>query len=163
MSWKKKFSNSRKDRRVMELAVTDLESESNNLTLRCKFNFSYIDGTQDAAPGLIDISDEELRMLVVFLKEMSANSLRHWLVEKRYVEYDHFPPRAKTEYIHPPHVPVQARWGRFRITGAYRLCGFTVPGELDGERHPVTGMLYDKNTFYIVFLDIAHQFWKTER
>lgn len=49
--------------------------------------------------------------------------------------------------------------GRFRLDWAGRLCGFVIPRELDGQAHP-KGRRCCANTFYVVFLDEHHRFYK---
>jgi len=72
--------------------------------------------------------------------------------------YGGFP--VKSALIHPKHVPNQARWGRFRLDWSGRLCGFVVPKELEGTLHSNTNVRFDSNTFYAVFLDRDHCFYK---
>jgi len=71
--------------------------------------------------------------------ELEANS-------NKFTVYDGFPPEDKTDYTHPIHVPEDARWTRLHITGLQCVIGHLV-----------------KNTFYIVFLDTEHRFWKSQQ
>jgi hypothetical protein len=59
--------------------------------------------------------------------------------------YGNFPPRDKTEFFHPIHVPEDAEWARIHVKGKTCLIGHVV-----------------KNTFYLVFLDAEHRFWISE-
>ena len=73
--------------------------------------------------------------------------------------YDRYP--AKSEFIEPKTVPHQARWARFRLEGKVRLIGFVLPNDYDGQEHVGTKRRFDCNTFYVVFLDQNHLFYKT--
>jgi hypothetical protein len=69
--------------------------------------------------------------------------------------------RSKTDFKFPKRtVPHQARWGRFRLGAKARLIGFVVPDEYRVKIHSGTNMKFDCNTFYAVFLDRDHTFWK---
>jgi predicted component of type VI protein secretion system len=74
--------------------------------------------------------------------------------------YGAFP--AKSSFTHPKYIPHQADWARFRLGSKVRLIGFTVPAELHKTPHRKSGELFDKNTFYVVFLDRDHIFYLTE-
>jgi hypothetical protein len=54
-------------------------------------------------------------------------------------------PVAKSDYSHPKQVPEDAQWGRIHIDGVHILAGHFV-----------------ENTFYVVFLDDNHSFYKVE-
>lgn len=61
-------------------------------------------------------------------------------------------------------VPIEAWWGRFRLENKVRLIGFVLPDEHDGkEQKTGSNIRFDKNTFYIVFLDKNHQFYEVEK
>jgi len=161
MKKKQKYRNKRKSNALKELDRASLDDDSSNLTQRCKFNFSYFDGSQPAGQDVSDLSDEHLRTLINSLKDFSRSSLEYWETQgSRFVMYNKFPTR--TEFKHPRHVPHQACWGRFRLGSRFRLVGFIVPTILHGTPHHKTKELYDRNTFYIVFIDKNHLFWKTK-
>lgn len=86
-----------------------------------------------------------------------------WWGIKSFAEYGDFP--KKSDFKHPNYVPHDVRWARFRMDGAFRLVGFLVPKELhnkckkDKENEEY---LFDRNTFYVVFLDKDHRFYKAE-
>jgi len=54
-------------------------------------------------------------------------------------------------FSHPKHVPHQASWARFRLESSVRLIGFMIPEDYSSK--------FDRNTFYIVFLDKNHTFY----
>ena len=157
-----KYRNTLKDRKLQELDRASLDDKKSDLTKRCKFNFSYFDDSQPAGSRFSDLTESQLRNILNSLKEFSRRSLDDWEKDApRFVMYHNFP--IKSEFTHPQHVPHQACWGRFRLGSKFRLVGFTVPAELDGTSHSSTRRVYDKNTFYIVFIDLDHRFWKTEK
>ncbi|MDZ5455911.1 hypothetical protein SM757_04945 [Azohydromonas lata] len=75
--------------------------------------------------------------------------------------YGAFP--QNSEFTHPRHVPHQAQWGRFRLDRASRLVGFVVPKEYELREKTSEGFYFDCNTFYVVFLDGTHSFYKTKK
>lgn len=56
--------------------------------------------------------------------------------------YPCFPPKDKTDFRFPPHVPEDATWASMHINGIQRVIGHIL-----------------NNVFYIVFLDKGHRFW----
>ena len=64
---------------------------------------------------------------------------------KNFTAYPHFPPKDKTDFVHPTYVPEDAKWCRIHVNGT----------------HILVGHIY-KNTFYLTFLDDTHSFWKSE-
>ena len=42
------FGNKKKGSFLASLSLPSLEDDNNDLTIRCKFNFSYLDSSQDA-------------------------------------------------------------------------------------------------------------------
>ena len=156
-----RYDNTRKKKALKRLDIVSLEDDDNDLTRRSKYNFSYFDHSQAAGQDFSQLSEKQLHDLINSLKEFGKFPLHHWELEKRLVIYGKFP--TVTEFVHPRHVPHQACWGRFRLGNKTRLVGFIIPPQLHGKAHPKTRELYDKNTFYIVFIDKNHLFWKTEK
>ena len=60
----------------------------------------------------------------------------------KFTLYPSFPPKDKTNFKFPNHIPEDAHWGRIHINGKSILVGHVV-----------------RNKFYIVFLDKNHEFW----
>jgi hypothetical protein len=151
--------------------LPSLHDASNNLTIRCKFNFSYFDATQKAGQDFKDWTYKQLVDLLEKLKAFSGNSLTHWQSERVgrtgltvLAIYERFPPTPKTDFKEPKRViPHQVQWGRFRLGSKIRLVGFVIPPELHGKTHKNTGALFDKNTFYVVFLDRDHKFYNPKK
>jgi hypothetical protein len=159
------FKNTKRDHFIDDFPTVSLDSLDNNLTTRCKFNFSYFDNTAPAQDfGQWDHNN--LTKLLNKLKEYSCESLDHWKATPcksgHILEiYKNFP--SKSDFKLPRHIPIQAHWGRFRLERMVRLVGFILPDNKRDEAHPRTGLRFDCNTFYVVFLDANHQFYKTEK
>ena len=64
---------------------------------------------------------------------------------KKFTIYGDFPPKKKTDFVFPRHVPEDANWARIHVTGLQCIIGHIVD-----------------NVFYVVFLDGEHKFWKSK-
>lgn len=160
-----KFGNSQKDKFLSAFPTSSLDNEDDVLTIKCKFNFSYFI-KQGAGQEFHEWNHLQLVSLLEALKHFSQFPLSHWIHETRkglptFAIYGKFP--SNTDFSHPLHVPHQAMWARFRLTSAFRLIGFVVPSTYHRKEHPKTKELFDCNTFYVVFLDMNHRFYKTEK
>lgn len=157
------FENQRKTNFLASIPTASLENIDCPLTKRCKFNFGYFE-KQDASQSIDEWTPQELIGLFGKLRDFSKEPLEYWMTQSagksgRVLSiYGSFPKRS--ELSHPKHVPHQVKWGRFRLDWSGRLCGFVVPKELDGTVHTHTGLRFDANTFYVVFLDRDHCFYK---
>lgn len=157
------FENSKKTGFLNRIPTSSIESESDRISQRCKFNFSYF-CTQPAGQSFDDWTELQVRNLLDKFTHYSKESLKHW--EKQSIGksgsvlaiYGAFP--AKSDFSHPPHVPHEVLWGRFRLDHSMRLVGFVIPEKFDGKTQAGSGKAFDSNTFYIVFLDRDHRFWK---
>ena len=157
-----KYKNSKRESFLNSIPTVSLDDDLNDLTIRCKFNFSYFT-IDEAGQDFKDWSQNELSKLLDKLKEYSKFSLKHWEHQKvgRYpvfVKYESFP--TNTDFTQPKHIPHQAIWSRFHIENKARLIGFVIPDEYDDKIHQKTSKRFDTNTFYIVFLDKEHRFYK---
>ena len=146
--------------------LPSIEDKEDELTIGSKFNFSYFDSSQEAGQDFSDWTNSQLCELLNKLKSYSKMSLDYWRNEragkgglKVFATYCAFP--RKSSFNHPKHVPHQAQWWRFRLGSKIRLIGFTLPAELHNTFHH-RGEFFDKNTFYVVFLDRDHKFYLTE-
>jgi hypothetical protein len=166
------YSNRKKDQFIKSIPKISLDSKNCNILARCKFNFSYFDNSQEAGQDFKDWTQEELCKLLNKLKEYGRKSLDEW--ENSYigsgrhknsifVNYGDFP--RKSDFVFPKHVPHQAKWGRFRLEQAVRLVGFTIPDcyHDQSNNNGNSKFKFDRNTFYIVFLDSNHQFYKVAK
>lgn len=155
----KKFDNQRARGFIASISECSIESEGDTITERCKFNFSYFD-VQDAGQAFADWDQPALATLLDKLKEFSQKSLAYWRTQGggRFVVYGKFP--SKSDFKHPKHVPHQAQWARFRLESTVRLVGFVLPSDVHGTQHIKTKERFDSNTFYVVFFDENHLFYK---
>jgi hypothetical protein len=155
-------SNSRKARFLASIPQASIEAQEDTLAQRCKFNFSY--WTQhDAGQDLADCDAAWLAGLFRKLAEFGREPLAYWKNQSVgksgsvLAIYGAFP--ARSDFCHPVHVPHQAQWGRFRLDHSVRLIGFVLPHEYHDQFH-ASGVRFDCNTFYVVFLDQDHRFYK---
>ncbi len=159
------FKNSRAKGFLEKLPVLALDSEGDVLSARCKFNFHYFVGD---APGQNwqDWGLDRLAKLMGKISDYSESSLKYWENQRiggsgRVLAiYDKFP--ANSDFSHPKSVPHDVRWGRFRLESDMRLIGFVVPSVFDDRCHATTKQRFCSNTFYVVFLDEKHKFYKSE-
>jgi hypothetical protein len=157
-----KYQNSRQKKFIENFPSTSIESNSNNITQKCKFNFSYY--TEEKGNANFEaLTVEQLLKLLHKLKDYSRENLSYWKIQPighgkgRVLKlYDRFPPIS--EFDHPRHVPFEVVWGRFRLEDDFRLAGFVIPTEFHGREHQTTREKFDCNTFYVVFIDPDHQF-----
>lgn len=159
-----KFSNKAAKNFLAELPVTSVESTK--LVRRTKFNFSFLDLEQPKNLAQ-DLTKEFFDGLFKKLKHFSAEPLAYWDVapvgrkDGNYLEiYGAFPKRS--DFKHPAFVPHDAIWCRFRISSSVRLAGFTVPSKYNHQLCEDERYRFCTNTFYIVFIDLEHGFYKTK-
>jgi hypothetical protein len=135
--------------------------ETTNIASFVKFNFDFLDVNQtDAGFDRLDCLDDKNRlMLLEKIKEFSGASRFDWESNRRLVIYENIPRGSKAK--HPKHVPSDVCWARFRLEGGFRLIGFFIPDSLDKKSYKLSGReyLFDRNTFYAVFLDPNHNFY----
>lgn len=77
------------------------------------------------------------------LREYCREPLRSQL-SNTFKEYGAFP--EKSDFHYPKHIPDDVNWASLHITGVRVIAGYIF-----------------ENTFYIVFLDKEHQFYKVEK
>ncbi len=169
------FDNYRKQSFLDTRIKASIESKEDDLVSRSKFNFSYMDFSQPAGQKFSDWSQEELYKLLGKLKDFSRQSLYHWENEKMgggkkgklYTVLEIYGDIPKnTDFIHSPHVPHEALWGRFRLGNLARLIGFILPDNYHNKPSNISSKYkynFDRNTFYVVFLDKDHLFCKTKK
>ena len=163
-----KFKNKKKEQHLKTISsFPSLEDDNNDLTIRSKFNFSYFDSSQQVGQDFRNWTHQHLHELLDKLKSYSTKPLIYWLNQrcgggglKILAIYGAFP--NKSNFKCPKHIPHQSKWARFRLDNSTRLIGFVIPNDLDKTVHCKTKELFDKNTFYAVFLDENHQFYLTE-
>lgn len=166
----KKYENSKQKSFLnSDLFKVSLDDKNNDLTSRCKFNLSYFDNSQETGQDFNDWTEAQLVKLLNKLKEYSKSSLKYWSNQKIgtgkhkkdvFANYgSQFP--SNTDFKRPSYIPHQVEWARFSLENKVRLIGFVIPHEYHGEIHSQTKEIFDENTFYIVFLDKDHKFYKT--
>jgi len=160
------MKNSRKDSFLASISTISLDSDNNDLTSKCKFNFGYFDVQNGISQDFQEWSQDELSKLLDKLKNYSKSSLVYWKNQKAgnypvFVVYEQFP--TNTDFTKPKHIPHQALWARFHLENKVRVIGFVIPDEYADKAHPKTAQRFDTNTFYIVYLDKEHKFYKTDR
>lgn len=160
-----KFNNRKKCQFLNSIPVLSLES--GDINDKCKFNFSYFDSSQKDGQNFQDWEHLELVKLLDKIKNYSEKPLSYWRNERigggglKVLEiYGNFPKRSA--FIHPKHVPHDVLWARFRMEGRVRLVGFVVPNNITCHADVTLKEPYDRNTFYVVFLDKNHKFYLTE-
>jgi len=159
-----RFKNSNKEKHLASIPKTSLDNDEDKLTIKSKFNFSYMDFSQ-FGQRFEDWNLVQLQKLLNKLVEYSRESLNHWAQQRIGAKnntvlevYGNLPKKTKCNKW-PEHVPHQAQWARFRLEGRARLVGFVLPNEYSGKSHSKTGKQFDCNTFYVVFLDLMHEFY----
>jgi len=143
-----------------------LNETNNNIAERCKFNFSYFVNNDEAGQDFKDWNQEELSKLLNKIKDYTKSSLNYWKTQnvgkyKVFVNYGAFPTK-NTDFTEPKHIPIEVEWCRFHLENKPRLIGFKVPDNYHDELQENSLFKFDKNTFYVVFLDREHRFWKTK-
>lgn len=162
MSRRAKFKNKKAESFLAVLPILDVESSG--MVSRCKFNFSYLDLNQPLAKPALELPSEFLNELVAKLKNYSTHPLSYWLHQRvggggrSILEvYKKFP--DPSEFTHPPSVPHDVQWARFRMEGAVRLAGFLIPSSLNNRLCNERKYSFCNNTFYVVFVDLEHGFY----
>lgn len=152
--------------------IPEIGIDESNIHERCKFNFSYFDSSQ-VGQSFADWNKvagiDSLQNLMEKVVNYTTNTLDYWNNQrvgggslKVFEIYEGFP--AKSEFTHPRHVPHDVLWARFRMGNKVRLIGFVIP-EVECNKVKDCGgkpISLDRNTFYVVFLDKDHVFYKTE-
>jgi len=162
-----KKGNSRKASFLESIPQISLNARENNLAERCKFNFSYFVNSDRAGQDFDDWTKEELVKLMNKLKDYSQFPLTHWKTQKVgkypvFVNYGSAFP-TNTDFTEPTHIPIEVEWCRIHLENKPRLIGFVVPDSYHDDIQEGNSFKFDKNTFYVVFLDKEHKFYKTSK
>jgi hypothetical protein len=160
------YANSGKDKFLNGIPQKSFDSNDSEHTNYCKFCFAYF-CKQAASQNYDEWEVQKLHKLLNKFQEFGKFALNHWEQQpigrgsgRVLTFYGAFPTRS--DFTVPLNVPNDARWGRFRLDYKTRLVGFMVPRHRDGLEHPHTHRRFDSNTFYVVFLDAEHRFYKSE-
>ena len=112
-----------------------------------KVSFQYIDSSQKFGSAFRDWQKEGLlSKMMETLAGYCCRPLKEQVDNSKFTIYGDFPPKDKTMFEYPVHVPEDAKWARIHITGPAIVAGHII-----------------KDTFYIVFLDKTHKFWLTKK
>lgn len=148
-------------------SISEIYIASSGIESRSKFNFSYFDSNQEASSDFEELSHDQLLGIVKKIKEYSRDPLTYWQNQrcgggglKVFEIYGDFP--RNSDFQHPVHVPKDVRWARFRLDNLGRLVGFVVPTDYEKKGSSKKQLNLDTNTFYVVFVDLEHRFYKVE-
>lgn len=164
-------TNSKQQSRLKEIGDKLVAEEIlcfKNISGKMKFNFHFFDKSQFFMKSFLDLNAQEFLRLGDQLVELSEKSIVEWSYERmasrnsaRYRNYGDFP--KKSEYRHPKNVPEHAEWVAFRLGSLLRICGFIIPSKYHGSVLPDENWSLCSNTFYVVFYDHDHGFYKTKK
>lgn len=167
-----KFDNKKKDDYLKSIPTCGLDNS--DIAARSKFNLSFFDDSQSAGQSFsvwgATIGITSLENLLEKVKAYTKEPLSYWKNQRtgagglKVLEvYRKFP--KSSSFTHPAHVPHDVEWARFRLGNKVRLIGFVIPKSFSSKEYKHTDKEiypYDSNTFYVVFLDKDHNFYKTE-
>ena len=155
-----KHSNLKKDSRLRSFPKDSIETSIEQIKGLLSFSFKYLDSTQ--GQKFSELSSKQFEKLVEKLRWYSNESRYHWESERIgnktgrvLTVYNEFP--RKTEFRHPAHVPADVKWSRFRLEGDMRLIGFVI------DKSDVERFNLNPDVFYVVFLDLYHKFYISDR
>lgn len=112
-----------------------------------KVSFAHVDKTQKFGSGYLDWQKHGLlAKMFETLQGYCCSPLLDQIDGNKFAKYGDFPASKFNEFNYPDHVPEDACWARIHITGPAVLAGHIV-----------------RDTFYVVFLDKTHKFYKTRR
>ena len=158
----KRPENKRKETFLSGMPEITIEALQDKFQNNLRFSFRFFDNSQSAGQDFKDWSHEQLYKLFDKLKQYCHEPMNYWLSQpigsgrgrKHVLEiYGRFP--VKSDFIHPKFIPLDVDWARFRLEHDMRLIGFIVSQE------NCTQFCLQANTFYVVFLDELHKFYKS--
>lgn len=119
-------------------SISDIDSDS------FVISFRHLDKTQGDTLN----EWESINILAKAIDVLAGYCNRSLITQqdKKFTIYGGFPPKCKTYFRHPDHVPEDAQWARIHITGKQIIAGHVV-----------------RNIFFVVFLDNKHQFWVSNK
>ncbi|MBP3772387.1 MAG: hypothetical protein J6I53_06840 [Treponema sp.] len=138
------------------------ESTFDDATDLITISFKYFCVNQPAGQVFADWKDSMRLDLLQKLAEYTKYSRQHWRNEfsnglPLLAEYGSFP--LNSDFSIPANIPTpdELIWSRFRLMQKVRVCGFFVSTDI-AKKYSLS-----VNTFYVVFLDKDHRFYKTEK
>jgi len=142
----KKFSKDKKPS-VLNTAIENKRRIENFKTSNFKVSLQDFDSSQKCGSSYRDW--QKCGLLSKMFETLSGYCCRPLLEQvdgAKFTLYGDFPPKERTKFKYPEHVPEDANWARIHIEGAAVIAGHVL-----------------ENTFYIVFLDKCHSFYMTKR
>lgn len=116
-------------------------------TANFKLSFQYLDTSQKYASSFKDWQRIGLLSRAMeTLHGYCCSPLMEQVDGDKFTIYGSFPPKDKTLFEYPQHVPEDANWARIHVNGSAVVVGHIVG-----------------DTFYVVFLDKTHKFWLTRK
>ena len=146
-----KFSNRKAKQFLLELDRDTIETS--DIFTRSKFNFSFFDPNQNHCTDFAQLSPNQLLETFEKIRHYSRSPLTYWQTKRC---------GGGGLKILEIYVPHDVKWARFRMDNLGRLVGFVVPPELVNLASEDRKFFLDTNTFYVVFIDLDHRFYKTE-
>ena len=155
-----KHKNPKKEKKILNFPQESVETSYKTIRGLISFNFKFLDETQ--GQKFSDLTAEQLSKFIEKLKWYSMEDRLHWEAERIGTKdgrvltiYKNFP--EKSNFNHPKHVPAGVKWARFRLENDMRLIGFMI------DKTDVDSFKLNPDIFYIVFLDLYHQFYISEK
>lgn len=155
-----KHSNRKKDNRLHNFPTDSIETSYKEIKGMMSFNFKYLDSTQ--GQKFSELSSEQFAKLIEKLKWYSSESRCHWESERIgnkngrvLTVYNEFP--RKSAFSHPAYIPADVKWSRFRLENDMRLVGFVI------DKSDVESFNLNPDVFYVVFLDLYHKFYISDK
>ncbi|TAD97726.1 MAG: hypothetical protein EAZ97_12035 [Bacteroidetes bacterium] len=140
------FKKNKRDS-IIKTVLKNKKTKENTNFEKFKVSFEYVDSSQKYASSFKDWQkDGLLSKMLELLQGYCSRPLLDQIDGEKFSKYQGFPPKEKTWFSYPPHVPEDADWARIHINGPAVIVGHIV-----------------KDTFYVVFLDKTHKFWLTKR
>ncbi len=139
------------------------ESTFEDATDLITISFKYFCVNQTPVGQVFADWKDNMRLdLLQKFSEYTKYSRQHWKNEfsnglPLLAEYGNFP--LNSDFSLPKNIPCpdELIWSRFRLMQKVRVCGFFVSTDI-AKKYSLS-----VNTFYVVFLDKDHRFYKTEK
>lgn len=139
------------------------ESTFEDATDLITISFKYFCVNQKPVGQVFADWKDNMRLdLLQKFSEYTKYSRQHWKNEfsnglPLLAEYGNFP--LNSDFSLPKNIPCpdELIWSRFRLMQKVRVCGFFVSTDI-AKKYSLS-----VNTFYVVFLDKDHRFYKTEK
>lgn len=141
-----------RSRNTVRSRKENTKDERKVVGLRELLTFSFKELVQNqpkSEPETVELWQREglFPVLIRRLSELSNLTRNEACKQQQIKIYGDFPPKDKTDFTSPAHLDESTSWGVIEnLGGLPRVAGYL-----------------SENTFYIVFLDSKHKFWKSEK